>query len=108
MVPPWTDQDGRLIDQDGRLIETTDKKLAETPADQSVKTIEIVAWGIFCVCVVIGVLVGLLGTTYGLFGAAMGGGWGNAPGLIIGSWIFGAFIDLTGWGIKSALLNNRP
>ena len=88
----------------GRTIEEQERR-AETLAaqSQSVRTNIVVAWGIFCVCVVIGVLVGLLGTTYGLMGAAMGGGWGNAPGLIIGSWIIGAFIGLTGWGIKSAL-----
>ncbi len=97
----WSDQGGRL---NRRGFGTTEKQLAETQAAQSVKMKNAVAWGIFCVSVVIGVLLGLLGTGYAIFvGSHPGSASGFAYSFLGASWIFGAFIGLIGWEIKRTL-----
>ncbi len=62
----------------------------------------VVAWVIFCGCIVIGVLVGLFGTLMGMFGSSWGGGLVFAV-YLIGGWTIGALIGLFGWAMKRVL-----
>ncbi len=103
----WSDQGGRL---NRRSFGTTDKMLAETQAAQLAKVKKVAGWGIFCVSVVIGVLLGLSGTEYALVWAGLAGrsaweagGWMYFALFLFVSWAFGACIGLIGWGIKRAL-----
>jgi len=66
---------------------------------------KIVGWAIFCVCLVIGALLGLGGTLYGIFVYSHpdAPGWGPFAIFLLMIWIFAVFIGWIGWAIKRSL-----
>ena len=83
----------------------TEKELAEMEKAQRAKVLNIVGWSIFCVCLVIGALLGLGGTLYGIFVYSHpdAPGWGYFAIYLLISWILAVFIGLIGWAIKRSL-----
>ncbi len=83
----------------------TEKELAEMEKAQRAKVLNIVGWAIFCVCLVIGALLGLGGTLYGIFVSSHpdAAGWTSFATFLLISWIFAVFIGWIGWAIKRSL-----
>ena len=75
---------------------------------QRTKVLNIVGWSIFCVCLVIGALLGLGGTIYGIVVSSHPEvpeveGWVYFAAFFLISWMFGALIGWIGWAIKRSL-----